>query len=76
MRESEGIAIDTLAVKVGLSPQTVYSYEQGKIRIPWDKVIAICRALGWESGGLANEYEQRWFYRHRPIQLPVRDFAS
>lgn len=63
-RKRLGISAETLADKLGVSPATVYRYENGDIeKVPGDRLIPIADALsttpaflmGWENENSADE---------------------
>ncbi len=51
IRKSKGLTLEQVGNKVGLPKQTIQRYESGAIRnIPYDKLIAIAKALGCSGG--------------------------
>ncbi len=60
-----GVSAADLGEAIGLHEQTIFAYEQGKIGIPWDNVLIICRLLGADPVPLVGQYTRRWFGRRR-----------
>ncbi len=46
IRENQGLSAEELAVKAGVSAQTVYRIERGKQPVGRVYVARVCRALG------------------------------